>query len=88
MRLAIWTTETLTDLKTDLVVANNNNNKANGQKLKESISTIGWTTSFCGTSVKLYLQVAIEKCTMYVPPKQIRFLGHERKIIMRKRLKL
>ena len=27
MRLAISTTETLTDLKTDLVVANNNNNK-------------------------------------------------------------
>ena len=26
MRLAISTTETLTDLKTDLVVANNNNN--------------------------------------------------------------
>ena len=26
VRLAIWTTETLTDLKTDLVVANNNNN--------------------------------------------------------------
>ena len=27
MRLAISTTETLTDLKTDLVVANNNNNR-------------------------------------------------------------
>ena len=28
MRLAISTTETLTDLKTDLVVANNNNNRS------------------------------------------------------------
>ena len=48
-------------------------NKANWPKLKESLNTIDWPTSFCGTSVKLYLQVAIEsiseKCTMYVPPK-------------------
>ena len=29
VRSAIWTTETLTDLKTDLVVANNNNNNNN-----------------------------------------------------------
>ena len=31
MRLAISTTETLTDLKTDLVVANNNNNLRSGE---------------------------------------------------------
>ena len=50
-----------------------------------------------GTSVKLYRQVAIEsiseKCTMYVAPKQSKrnviYKFHcERKIIMRKRLKL
>ena len=48
-------------------------NKANWPKFKESLNTIDWPTSFRETSVKLYLQVAIdsisEKCTMYVPPK-------------------
>ena len=72
-------------------------NKANWPKLKESLNTIDWPTSFRGTSVKLYLQVAIEsiseKCAMYVPPKRSKrnmiFRFHrERKIIMRKRLKL
>ena len=72
-------------------------NKANWPKLKESLNTIDWPTSFRGISVKLYLQVAIdsisEKCTMYVPPKRskrnmISRFHRERKIIMRKRLKL
>ena len=72
-------------------------NKANWPKLTESLNTIDWPTSFRRTSVKLYLQVTIEtiseKCTMYVPPKQskrnkISKFHHERKIIMRKRLKL
>ena len=72
-------------------------NKANWPKLKESLNTIDWPTSFRGTSVKLYLQVAIdsisEKCTMYVPPKRskrnmISRFHRERNIIMRKRLKL
>ena len=72
-------------------------NKANWPKLKESLNTIDWPTSFSGISVKLYLQVAIdsisEKCTMYVPPKRskrnmISRFHRERKIIMRKRLKL
>ena len=71
--------------------------KANWPKLKESLNTIDWPTSFRGTSVKLYLQVAIdsisEKCTMYVPPKRskrnmISRFHRERKIIMRKKLKL
>ena len=52
-------------------------NKANWPKLKESLNTIDWPTSFRGTSVKLYLQVAIEsiseKCTMYVPPKRLNY---------------
>ena len=72
-------------------------NKANWPKLKESLNTIDWPTSFRGTSVKFYLQVVIEtiseKCTMYVPPKRskrnkISMFHYERKMIMRKRLKL
>ena len=72
-------------------------NKANWPKLKESLNTIDWPTSFRGISVQLYLQVAIdsisEKSTMYVPPKRskrnmISRFHRERKIIMRKRLKL
>ena len=40
MRLAISTTETLTDLKTDLVVANNNNyNHAMSAVTSQSLST-------------------------------------------------
>ena len=51
---------------------------------------------FCGTPVNLYLDVAIdsisEKFTMFVPQKQskkslVSRFHHERKIIMRKRLK-
>ena len=40
MRLAISTTETLTDLKTDLVVANNNNHKTDPSKLWITINAI------------------------------------------------
>ena len=54
----------------------------NGAKLKESLNTIDWHTTFCGTSVNFYLDVAIhtisEKCTMFVPLKQrkkVRFRG-------------
>ena len=43
-------------------------------KLKESLNTIDWPTTFCGTHVNLYLDVTIdtvsEKCTMFVPQKQ------------------
>ena len=44
-------------------------NKANWPKLKKSLNNIDWPTSFHGTSVKLYLQVAIdsisEKCMFH-----------------------
>ena len=49
-------------------------NKSNWPKLKESLNTFDWPTTFCGTSVNLYLDVAIdtisEKFTMFVPLKQ------------------
>ena len=72
-------------------------NKSNWPKLKESLNTIDWHTTFCGTSVNVYLDVAIdtisEKCVMCGPPKQskkskVSRIDYERKIIMRKRLKL
>ena len=57
-------------------------NKSNWPKLKESLNTIDWPTTFCGTPANLYIDVAIntinEKCTMFVPQKQsktVRFLG-------------
>ena len=57
-------------------------NKSNWPKLKESLNTIDWPTTFCGALVNLYMDVAIdtisEKCTMFVPQKQskkVRFLG-------------
>ena len=72
-------------------------NKSNWPKFNESLNTIDWPTTFCGTSVNLYLYVAkdtiSENCTMFVPPNKskkstvLRF-HHERKISMRKRLKL
>ena len=67
-------------------------NKENWPKLKEPLNTIDWPTSLCGTSVNLYLHVAIdtisEKCNMYVPPKRsktnkISRFYHKRKVIMR-----
>ena len=35
-------------------------NKSNWPKLKESLNTIDWPTTFCGTPVNLYLDVAID----------------------------
>ena len=72
-------------------------NKSNWPKRKESLNTIDWPTTFCGTSVNLHLDVSIdtisEKCTKFVPLKQskkrkVSRFHPERKIIMRKRLKL
>ena len=73
-------------------------NKSNWEKLKESLNTIDWLTTFCGTPVNLYIDVAIdtisEKYTRFVPQKKteqksmVSRFHHERKIIMRKRLKL
>ena len=67
-------------------------------KLKESLNTIDWPTTFCGTPVNLYLDGAIDtisgKCTMFVQKKKqskkstVSRFRHEKKIIMRKRLKL
>ena len=42
VRSAIWTTETLTDLKTDLVVANNNNNNNPTDLSPEDLWRIRW----------------------------------------------
>ena len=57
-------------------------NKSNWPKLKESLNTIDWPTTFCGTPANVYIDVAIdtisEKCTMFVPQKQskkVRFPG-------------
>ena len=72
-------------------------NKSNWPKLKESLNTIDWPTTFCGTPVNVYIDVAIdtisEKCTMFVPQKQtkpskVSRFHHEINIIMRKILKL
>ena len=58
MRLAISTTETLTDLKTDLVVANNNNNIELGMlvmycmQFVMSVSVVSMV-SCCGVAVFL-----------------------------------
>ena len=41
MRLAISTTETSTDLMTDLVVANNNNNKGVGRQQQQPYGILG-----------------------------------------------
>ena len=40
MRLAISTTETLTDLKMDLVVANNNNNRAHPERKQIEVRSL------------------------------------------------
>ena len=48
-------------------------NKSNWPKLKESLNTIDWPTTFCGTPANLYIDVAIDtisdKCNMFVPQK-------------------
>ena len=52
MRLAISTTETLTDLKTDLVVANNNNNNLFIPCLfPPQSSEVGWISPFLRSSL-------------------------------------
>ena len=45
-------------------------NKSNWPKLKESLNTIDWPTTFCGTPANVYIDVAIdtisEKCTITI----------------------
>ena len=72
-------------------------NKSNWPKLKESLNTIDWPTTFCGTPANVYIDVTINtisKKMYYVcstkqsPKSKVSRFHHERKIIMRKRLKL
>ena len=55
MRLAISTTETLTDLKTNLVVANNNNNRLRVSPSMFGLMFMGSVmVSICSSSCVLY----------------------------------
>ena len=75
-------------------------NKSNWPKLRESLNTIDWPKTFCETPLNLYLDVAIDtisenvlSLSLCVPQKQskkskVSRFYHERKIIMRNRLKL
>ena len=62
MRLAISTTETLTDLKTDLVVANNNNNNKH-ESLVELLQSLDVDKSETRLLTNLYWkQTAAVRC--------------------------